>query len=43
MAKAELETELSAIVAEELQLLTASRRLRRTPADIAALVAHVSA
>jgi hypothetical protein len=31
MTDAELETELCAVVAEELQLVTASRRLRRTP------------
>jgi ribosomal protein L37AE/L43A len=40
MTDAELDTELCAIVAEELQLLTASRRLRRTPADVVGLAAH---
>jgi ribosomal protein L37AE/L43A len=40
MTDAELETELNAIVAEELHLLTVSRRLRRTPADLAGLAAH---
>jgi hypothetical protein len=40
MTEAELETELCAIVAEELQLLAASRRLRRTPAALAGLAAH---
>jgi hypothetical protein len=40
MTEAELEAELCAIVAEEFQLLMASRQLRRTPADVAGLAAH---
>jgi ribosomal protein L37AE/L43A len=40
MTDTELEAELNAIVAEELQLLTVGRRLRRTPADLAGLAAH---
>ena len=40
MTDDELEAELCTIVAEEFELLTASRRLRRTPADLAGLVAH---